>query len=324
MGRFFSWSKLDNALIGAAVLTAAGFGVNDMRKRIYKQSVPEEQPRYRFDTALHDAAARGEDARALTLLREGAEIDETDRRFGRSALSVAAEHGHTTLVEELARRRPALVNQSDRHGMTALELAAWRGHTSTVSALLRLGASADTTDHYGVTAMHKAAALGHTAVVTILCRHDTKLAQKRVAESFSVAGEYGTPLHVAAGKGHAEVVRVLLEEGQAVVDAKDQEQCTALHHGAESLAVVSVLLSHGADPRLRCHGQHPAALCGVHAFRARARLQQAAKRADEETGRKAEETADVVPGKTSLGWQDNAAALIAQSTVGTSKEYAKK
>jgi hypothetical protein len=39
-----------------------------------------------------------------------------------------------------------------------------------------------------------------------------------------------------------------LKEGEAAVDAADHEACTALHHGAEVLAVVEVLLAHGADP----------------------------------------------------------------------------
>ena len=44
---------------------------------------------------------------------------------------------------------------------------------------------------------------------------------------------------------------------EAAVDAADHEACTALHHGAEVLAVVEVMLAHGADPRSLCHGSAP-------------------------------------------------------------------
>ena len=318
--RFFSWHHIDNALMGAAVLTAAGFGIQDLRKRLLPPppAPPAEAvPRYRYQVQLHDAAAMGDDARVAQLLRDGAEVDLVDERFGRSALSVAAEHGHTALVEEFARRAPNLVDSVDRHGMSALELAAWRGYAGTTAALLRFGAAANTVDSYGITALHKAAAHGHVDVVSVLVRHDPILARQRVAESFSTAGEYGTPLHVAAGKGHADVVRVLLEEGEAAVDAADHEACTALHHGAEVLAVVEVLLAHGADPRLLCHGQRPADMCGAHAHKARARLEQAVRGAGE--GNKASTKAAPEPAlpaasKKSLGWQDNAAALVAQNS----------
>ena len=55
----------------------------------------------------------------------------------------------------------------------------------------------------------------------------------------------------------------------------------AQHHGAEVLAVVEVLLAHGADPRSLCHGQRPADMCGAHAHKARARLEQARELAAE-------------------------------------------
>jgi len=64
---------------------------------------------------------------------------------------------------------------------------------------------------------------------------------------------YGkTPLHVAAFRGRANVVRLLLEHG-ADVNARDKVDQTPLHSAAGGglIDVVSILLEHGADVNAR-------------------------------------------------------------------------
>ncbi|MHC4201279.1 MAG: ankyrin repeat domain-containing protein [Planctomycetota bacterium] len=58
-----------------------------------------------------------------------------------------------------------------------------------------------------------------------------------------------TPLHVAADKGHADIVRALLAHG-AEISARDSQGDTPLHAGANRghRAVVELLLAKGADP----------------------------------------------------------------------------
>lgn len=58
-----------------------------------------------------------------------------------------------------------------------------------------------------------------------------------------------TPLHVAATRGDADAVRILLEAG-AKIDARAEHDYTPLHEAAEQghAGAVQVLLDAGADP----------------------------------------------------------------------------
>ncbi|CAM9881219.1 unnamed protein product, partial [Scytosiphon promiscuus] len=58
-----------------------------------------------------------------------------------------------------------------------------------------------------------------------------------------------TPLHLAGAMGHTDVVRLLVEEHGAAVDARDGARCTALHAASEGgyPVVVEMLLRLGAE-----------------------------------------------------------------------------
>jgi ankyrin repeat protein len=78
-----------------------------------------------------------------------------------------------------------------------------------------------------------------------------------------------TPLHCAAWKGHAEVVRVLLDAGAGINDhnKNDHWGTTPLHaaaHGNQFQAA-EVLISRGADVRAKnLHGRTPLEETAVH------------------------------------------------------------
>ena len=67
---------------------------------------------------------------------------------------------------------------------------------------------------------------------------------------YCVTGE--TPLHVAAEKGHVEVVKLLLEHG-ANPNARDMYGVTPLHLAARKghVEITKLLLEHGADPNAK-------------------------------------------------------------------------
>lgn len=69
-----------------------------------------------------------------------------------------------------------------------------------------------------------------------------------------------TPVFLACIVGHAEVVRILIEEGNEDPNVRDSKQNTLLHAAAVNgwLEVTRVLLEHGADPwAVECNGWTP-------------------------------------------------------------------
>jgi serine/threonine-protein phosphatase 6 regulatory ankyrin repeat subunit B len=158
----------------------------------------------------------------------------------RSALSYAAENGHTKVVDLLLNwganpRKPE--EQADR---TALSYAVEKGHTDIARLLLQKRASVKTFDAFGMQPLHYAAREGHLEILRMLqkagarCQSDTKHSKE-------------TPLHLAAKNGHEQTVQLLLQNG-ANCNSTDDFKRTPLHGAANKghEGTVLLLLRHGA------------------------------------------------------------------------------
>ena len=90
---------------------------------------------------------------------------------GQTSLHVAADQGHSKVVEQLV-KAGARKEAASRAGLTPLMMAASNGHASAVETLVDfrvdLEARAMAHQHAGWTALHFAAAAGHTDVVGLL------------------------------------------------------------------------------------------------------------------------------------------------------------
>ena len=114
---------------------------------------------------------------------------------------------------------------STKFGLSALHIAAQSGHTSVVESLLKkypakkaiLGLKTKDNDEYH--AIHLASMNGYCGVVKVLLQHDPELAGCRDANA-------NTPLHLAST---TEVAVLLINNYMAPLDAQNKEGNTGLH-----------------------------------------------------------------------------------------------
>ncbi|XP_029007428.1 serine/threonine-protein phosphatase 6 regulatory ankyrin repeat subunit C-like [Betta splendens] len=140
-------------------------------------------------TPLHAAAYSGSVAGLQLVLAQGAEVNAVDH-CGYSALMVAAECGQTMAVEFLLHKAKPDLTLVDVNNNTALHLACTKGHE--MCALLLLG---EINDSSLINATNSALQM---------------------------------PLHIAARKGLATVVQVLLSRGAAVMAVDEEGHTPAL------------------------------------------------------------------------------------------------
>uniref|UniRef100_A0A671YIK4 Ankyrin repeat domain 52 n=1 Tax=Sparus aurata TaxID=8175 RepID=A0A671YIK4_SPAAU len=140
-------------------------------------------------TPLHAAAHSGSVAGVQLVLAQGAEVNAVDHS-GCSALMVAADCGQTMAVEFLLHKAKPDLTLVDVNNNTALHLACSKGHE--MCALLILG---EINDSSLINATNSALQM---------------------------------PLHIAARKGLATVVQVLLSRGAAVMAVDEEGHTPAL------------------------------------------------------------------------------------------------
>uniref|UniRef100_A0A7N6BGH6 Ankyrin repeat domain 52 n=1 Tax=Anabas testudineus TaxID=64144 RepID=A0A7N6BGH6_ANATE len=140
-------------------------------------------------TPLHAAAYSGNVAGLQLVLAQGAEVNAVDH-CGLSALMVAADCGQTAAVEFLLHKAKPDLTLVDVNNNTALHLACSKGHE--MCALLILG---EISDSSLINATNSALQM---------------------------------PLHIAARKGLATVVQVLLSRGAAVMAVDEEGHTPAL------------------------------------------------------------------------------------------------
>ena len=130
-------------------------------------------------------------------------LNARDSPNGRTAIHLAALHGHTAAVR-LLHEAGAYVQTANKDGLTPMHAAAINGHVHTVSLLVLIGADVDATDSIGCTPLFMAAQLGRGAVVKTLILSGA---------SIDKADKFGcNPLCAADKFGHTDVVALLSEK----------------------------------------------------------------------------------------------------------------
>jgi len=143
----------------------------------------------------------------------------------------------------------SIINKLFPPGTTATHFAAENGHTGVVELLLTHAKSTlneqafeeflNVTDGDECTALHRAAFYGHTEIVKLLLADG--------AEGGARSPGIGTPLMLAAEKGHMGVVQLLLDNHVLMNETNSSHQTAlSLARLGEHTEVEALLLSRGA------------------------------------------------------------------------------
>jgi len=197
-------------------------------------------------TALAYAAQLGHLEAIGALLRAGADTRATVR--GATPLYLAVQSGRLEAAETLAVADPGAVDVARPGGITPLMVAALIGRVDLVRHLLAAGASVRAVDDKGSSALYLAAQAAHADVVRDLLAAGSVVDQPRT-DGYA-AGT--TPLCIAAEKGSAAVVSLLIDAG-AAIDHSPADGGTPLIASAQRghVEVVKLLLAAGVNTECR-------------------------------------------------------------------------
>ncbi|KAL9112919.1 MAG: hypothetical protein Q9227_002783 [Pyrenula ochraceoflavens] len=154
------------------------------------------------------AANRSNDSAVLLLLRCGANPKCRDSRGWTMLHHLAASNNFNMLLQEPVWNHLknihglGIVNEEDRFGQTALHLAAWQSNYYAIQSLLDYGAHVDIVDHLGNSALHNACDRDIPDL-------DVCQALLSVKPHFLKNEQGLTPWHIARGKGHEELIRLI-------------------------------------------------------------------------------------------------------------------
>lgn len=201
------------------------------------------------ETALMSAARTGKPDAIRVLLDHGADVNASERWFGETALMWAAGHNHAAAVKLLVDRGAAIDARSralefpktifnggtmvstplPRGSMTPLMFAAREDALDAAQALIEAGAKLDLTDPDGTSALLMAIVNVHFDMAALLLN---KGADPNVADASGMAALYGT---------------VDLRTTGRMINRPSRKPTG----GTDSLALIKLLLEHGAKPNAR-------------------------------------------------------------------------
>lgn len=192
--------------------------------------------------AIHFAAEAGHDNIVRTLIQSGASISKDNS--GCSPLWLASMAGHDSTVKILL-SSGADPNETDSYNCVPLHAAAQKGHLDIARMLIEHKAIVDwqggDIDHGVRTPLYDSASYGHAAIVELLIQHGANVNSK--SKYFL---EY-SPLQAAVSSGREGAVEALLKHG-ASVSVRTEFRDSILHIAAArgNARIVRMLIEHGA------------------------------------------------------------------------------
>uniref|UniRef100_A0A665UGK0 Serine/threonine-protein phosphatase 6 regulatory ankyrin repeat subunit C-like n=1 Tax=Echeneis naucrates TaxID=173247 RepID=A0A665UGK0_ECHNA len=197
---------------------------------------------HRGYTPTHWAAYHGHEGCLHILLENKFFSNQEGNLF--TPLHCALVNGHEVVAERLVKTvGPHIINARDAKGRTPLHAAAYSGNVSGLQLVLAQGAEVDAVDHCDCSALMVAADCGQTMAVEFLL-HNAK------PDLTLVDVNNNTALHLACSKGHEMCALLILGEisDSSLINAANNALQMPLHIAARKglATVVQVLLSRGA------------------------------------------------------------------------------
>ena len=130
------------------------------------------------------------------------------------------------------------------NGWTCLITAAENGHLDICRLLIDKGAQLEAKTSNGWTPLHCAADQGHVEIVRLFCDRGADVEARTNDNAYRPGSR---PLHRASMNGHISVVKELIEERNAEINARANDGWTALTNARQQHRrdIAAYLVSHG-------------------------------------------------------------------------------
>ncbi|UKZ73022.1 hypothetical protein TrVFT333_000661 [Trichoderma virens FT-333] len=193
-----------------------------------------------------EAASKGQSETVLALIK-GLDMSESALM---DVIKAAGAYGDEKTMLDMLDRIISKSPSPDTATWPPLFLhrAAWLGLDRFADRILDLGyppdIEADWTSITKATPLSQAARNFHAGIVRTLIKHNADITSRHLYDR--------TAIHHVAGQGHAEIAKILVEEGKIDMEIKDEDGFTTLYFGClwGHHHVVEVLLELGADPNM--------------------------------------------------------------------------
>ena len=169
------------------------------------------------------------------LIKNGSDIF-SKAKHGASCLHLAAENGHIKICKALLQKYNFDIHATDDSSWTALHGAAWSGDLELLQYLIENGSDIFSETNDGRSCLHLAAKRGHLKI----CR---ALLQNYNLDMYAIDDSGLYVLHHAAWRGYLELFQYLIEKGSDIfIKTKNNSSC--LHFAAKvgSLKICRVVL----------------------------------------------------------------------------------
>ena len=224
-------SSLTEKLQYGNVFEAARCGDTDAVKAYLDSGIPVDLTDEEGRTILHCAAGKGQIKVVELLIERGCRIDLVDNN-GWTPSICAIAHG----CKETCQLLKQIKGPCEEQDLMCVMDSESRSH-------IDFAAIFDHCDRWNSgTSLHRAAAIGNLQLVNMYLRFGERKSMTKVADNI------GTPLHQAVGKGHKDIVSLLLNEG-CPINVVDSKGGSVLHYAAESgqIDMIKMLAGKGLD-----------------------------------------------------------------------------